>query len=134
MAEQKRRGRPKKQVEEPIVKNEEKKMVTMTESSDVEQQKYRDIQISEQMVQQRWASVFKEYADTGYSNIVSAWNQAWSQLNNPFVQNYRIKQANSKPRKVQQEELLPLADLSQNLWISVFHFLICVGETRSLNG
>ena len=29
MAEQKRRGRPKKQVEEPIVKNEEKKMVTM---------------------------------------------------------------------------------------------------------
>lgn len=101
MAEQKRRGRPKKQVEEPIVKNEEKKMVTMTESSDVEQQKYRDIQISEQMVQQRWASVFKEYADTGYSNIVSAWNQAWSQLNNPFVQNYRIKQANSKPRKVQ---------------------------------
>ena len=26
MAEQKRRGRPKKQVEEPIVKNEEKKM------------------------------------------------------------------------------------------------------------
>ena len=50
MAEQKRRGRPKKQIEEPIVKNEEKKMVTMTESSDVEQQKYRDIQISEQMV------------------------------------------------------------------------------------
>lgn len=50
MAEQKRRGRPKKQVEEPIVKNEEKKMVTMTESSDVEQQKYRDIQISERMV------------------------------------------------------------------------------------
>lgn len=74
MAEQKRRGRPKKQVEEPIVKNEEKKMVTMTESSDVEQQKYRDIKISEQMVQQRWASVFKEYADTGYSNIASAWN------------------------------------------------------------
>ena len=82
MAEQKRRGRPKKQVEEPAVKNEEKKMVTMTESSDIEQQKYRDVQISEKMVQQRWASAFKEYADTGYSNIVSAWNQAWS---TPFV-------------------------------------------------
>jgi len=36
MAEQKRRGRPKKQVEEPIVQNEEKKMVTMSEYSDVE--------------------------------------------------------------------------------------------------
>ena len=141
MAEQKRRGRPKKQVEEPIVKNEEKKMVTMTESSDVEQQKYRDIQISEQMVQQRWASVFKEYADTGYSNIVSAWNQAWSQLNNPFVQNYRIKQANSKPRKVQQEELqralanpenseLTLQSLSMYLYYTNYVYNILVKLNR----
>ena len=141
MAEQKRRGRPKKQVEEPIVKNEEKKMVTMTESSDVEQQKYRDIQISERMVQQRWASVFKEYADTGYSNIVSAWNQAWSQLNNPFVQNYRIKQANSKPRKVQQEELqqalanpenseLTLQSLSMYLYYTNYVYNILVKLNR----
>ena len=141
MAEQKRRGRPKKQVEEPIVKNEEKKMVTMTESSDVEQQKYRDIQISEQMVQQRWASVFKEYADTGYSNIASAWNQAWSQLNNPFVQNYRIKQANSKPRKVQQEELqralanpenseLTLQSLSMYLYYTNYVYNILVKLNR----
>lgn len=141
MAEQKRRGRPKKQVEEPIVKNEEKKMVTMTESSDVEQQKYRDIQISEQMVQQRWASVFKEYADTGYSNIVSAWNQAWSQLNNPFVQNYRIKQANSKPRKIQQEELqralanpenseLTLQSLSMYLYYTNYVYNILVKLNR----
>lgn len=141
MAEQKRRGRPKKQIEEPIVKNEEKKMVTMTDSSDVEQQKYRDIQISEQMVQQRWASVFKEYADTGYSNIVSAWNQAWSQLNNPFVQNYRIKQANSKPRKVQQEELqralanpenseLTLQSLSMYLYYTNYVYNILVKLNR----
>lgn len=141
MAEQKRRGRPKKQVEEPIVKNEEKKMVTMTESSDVEQQKYRDIKISEQMVQQRWASVFKEYADTGYSNIASAWNQAWSQLNNPFVQNYRIKQANSKPRKVQQEELqralanpenseLTLQSLSMYLYYTNYVYNILVKLNR----
>ena len=141
MAEQKRRGRPKKQVEEPIVKNEKKKMVTMTESSDVEQQKYRDIKISEQMVQQRWASVFKEYADTGYSNIASAWNQAWSQLNNPFVQNYRIKQANSKPRKVQQEELqralanpenseLTLQSLSMYLYYTNYVYNILVKLNR----
>lgn len=141
MAEQKRRGRPKKQVEEPIVKNEKKKMVTMTESSDLEQQKYRDIKISEQMVQQRWASVFKEYADTGYSNIASAWNQAWSQLNNPFVQNYRIKQANSKPRKVQQEELqralanpenseLTLQSLSMYLYYTNYVYNILVKLNR----
>ncbi len=141
MAEQKRRGRPKKQVEEPAVKNEEKKMVTMTESSDIEQQKYRDVQISEKMVQQRWASVFKEYADTGYSNIVSAWNQAWSQLNNPFVQNYRIKQANSKPRKVQQEELqralanpenseLTLQSLSMYLYYTNYVYNILVKLNR----
>ncbi len=141
MAEQKRRGRPKKQVEEPVVKNEEKKMVTMTESSDIEQQKYRDVQISEKMVQQRWASVFKEYADTGYSNIVSAWNQAWSQLNNPFVQNYRIKQANSKPRKVQQEELqralanpenseLTLQSLSMYLYYTNYVYNILVKLNR----
>lgn len=141
MAEQKRRGRPKKQVEEPIVKNEEKKMVTMTESSEIEQQKYRDTQISEQMVRQRWASVFKEYADTGYSNIASAWNQAWSQLNNPFVQNYRIKQANSKPRKVQQEELqqalanpenseLTLQSLSMYLYYTNYVYNILVKLNR----
>ena len=119
MAEQKRRGRPKKQVEEPIVQNEEKKMVTMSESSDVEKQKYHDTFVSEQMVQQRWASVFKQYADTGYSNIVSAWNQAWSQLNNPFVQNYRIKQANSKPRKIQQEELQQALSNPENSELSL---------------
>ena len=119
MAEQKRRGRPKKQVEEPIVQNEEKKMVTMSESSDVEKQKYHDTLVSEQMVQQRWASVFKQYADTGYSNIVSAWNQAWSQLNNPFVQNYRIKQANSKPRKIQQEELQQALSNPENSELSL---------------
>ena len=36
MAEQKSRGRPKKQIEEPTVKNEEKKMVNMSEDSKIE--------------------------------------------------------------------------------------------------
>lgn len=140
MAEQKRRGRPKKKVDEPSVVNEEKKMVTMAESS-VEEKKYEDIQVTNQMVQQRWASVFKEYADTGFSNIVSAWNSAWSQLNNPFVQNYRIKQSNSKPRKIQQEELqsalanpenseLTLQSLSMYLYYTNYVYNILVKLNR----
>ena len=141
MADQKSRGRPKKQIEESTVKNEEKKMVNMSEDSKIENQKYQNLQISEQMIQQRWASIFKNYADTGYSNIAAAWNQAWSQLNNPFVQNYRIKQANSKPIKVQQEELqralnnpenseLTLQSLSMYLYYTNYVYNILIKLNR----
>lgn len=56
-------------------------------------------------VTQRWNQVFGKYASQGFDNISSAWMQSWSMLNNPFLQNARIKQINSTPMKAQQEEL-----------------------------
>ena len=41
----------------------------------------------------------------GYDTLANSWTKAWSQLNNPFVQNYRIKQINQHARKVDKEEL-----------------------------
>lgn len=98
MAEEKKRGRPKKETDPSVVENESRKMIQMSEGSTQEK-------ITMDAVSNRWANIFGRYASTGFDNIASAWTQAWSQLNNPFLQNYRIKQVNAKPLKAQQEEL-----------------------------
>lgn len=56
-------------------------------------------------VQKRWATIFGKYASMGYDTISTALSKAWTQLSNPFVQNYRIKQINAPAKKTQQEEL-----------------------------
>lgn len=48
---------------------------------------------------------FGKYASTGFDNLAGAWAMSWSQLNNPFLQNQRIKQINAKAQKVQSEDL-----------------------------
>ena len=56
-------------------------------------------------LQQRWANIFGRYASMGFDTVSDAWTRAWSQLNNPFVQNFRVKQIVGTGRKLQQEEL-----------------------------
>ena len=40
-----------------------------------------------------------------FLSVAGAWAMSWSQLNNPFLQNQRIKQINAKAQKVQSEDL-----------------------------
>lgn len=73
-------------------------MITMTQDKPEED-------VSLKAIQQRWAIIFGKYASTGFDNLAGAWAMSWSQLNNPFLQNQRIKQINAKAQKVQSEEL-----------------------------
>ena len=52
-------------------------------------------------VQKRWATIYGKYASMGYDTISTALSKAWTQLSNPFVQNYRIKQINAPAKKTQ---------------------------------
>lgn len=79
-------------------------MVTMTTEQDIFVPPNQD-KVSLEAIQQRWANIFGKYASTRFDNLAGAWGMAWSQLNNPFVQNYRLKQANAKAQKVQSEDL-----------------------------
>ena len=73
-------------------------MITMTQDKPEED-------VSLKAIQQRWATIFGKYASTGFDNLAGAWAMSWSQLNNPFLQNQRIKQINAKAQKVQSEDL-----------------------------
>lgn len=97
MDEKKKRGRPKKK--EPdvsMVENEKSKAISM--SAEQVQEK-----ITLAQVQERWQRVFSAYANSDFKTIAANWNGAWSQLNNPFLQNARIKQINSPAKKLDQE-------------------------------
>lgn len=106
MAEEikKKRGRPSKKEEVKIDVNEKSKQITMTQNIQSQNQKSSEI-ISLEAVQQRWKSVFSKYSTLGFDSIANAWNSSYSALNNPFIQNSRIKQINSKAYKLTKEEL-----------------------------
>lgn len=65
----------------------------------------KEDKITLEAVQRRWQRIFGTYASVGFDNIASAWTQSWNNLNNPFLQNRRIKQTVAKPMKTQQEDL-----------------------------
>lgn len=110
MAEEKRgRGRPKKIVDEPVMElNEKTKQITMTQKDDVEFSRKSTANydmITLEAVQQRWKTIFSKYGSLGYDSITNAWNTSYSALNNPFIQNARLKQINGTARKVTKDEL-----------------------------
>ena len=113
MAEEikKKRGRPSKKEEVKIDVNEKSKQITMTQNTQSQNQKSSEI-ISLEAVQQRWKSVFSKYSTLGFDSIANAWNSSYSALNNPFIQNSRIKQINSKAYKLTKEELQQAMTLS----------------------
>lgn len=85
----------------------------------------------------RWANIFSKYADMGFNSLSNAWQKGWSQLNDPFLQNYRIKQILASSSKITAEELgdaladpenseLQLTQVSMGLYYKnfVYNFLI----------
>lgn len=145
--EKRKRGRPPK-IPQNNIENEEVKQITMSSKENKERQKeikgdeqinilnnYDSITL--QQVQQRWSNLFSKFADLGYESIVNAYNQGWSNLNNPFLQNFRIKQILARPDKMTQEDLqealihpenseLELNRVSMYLYYTnyMYHFLI----------
>lgn len=98
MDEKKKRGRPKKKESEvSSVENEQSKTINMSS------EQVREEKITLSQVQERWQRVFSAYANSDFKTIAANWNGAWSQLNNPFLQNARIKQINSPAKKLDQE-------------------------------
>ena len=127
MAEiKKKRGRPRKEKDEKMDLNEKNKQITMSEDknananaspitdtvSSMTINTYNAIptarnvdDVSLEAVQQRWRSIFSKYSTLGFDSIANAWNSSYSALNNPFIQNARIKQINSRAQKLSKEEL-----------------------------
>lgn len=118
----KRRGRPKKTPKSAgNVVNENEKQISMSASSanlvndfnsapnQLPQVISSTTNLAEKYtlegIQNRWANIFGRYASMGFDTVANAWTKAWSQLNNPFVQNFRVKQIVGRSRKLKQEEL-----------------------------
>ena len=104
----KKRGRPRKEKDEKMDLNEKNKQITMSENnksssttdtvSSMTINTYNAIptarnvdDVSLEAVQQRWRSIFSKYSTLGFDSIANAWNSSYSALNNPFIQNARIK-------------------------------------------
>lgn len=161
--EKKKRGRPVKQPEYRTVKNEDGKQISFEKNNKNYNWKnnknyysnrnnknnkgnknninsinnYANEQISLERVQNRWASIFGKYATLGSDALATAWAQGWGQLNNPFLQNYRIKQILAPSQKMDQDELseavnnpesneLELDRVSMNFYYKnyVYNFLV----------
>ncbi len=96
MDEEKRRGRPRKK--EAVLPNEEVDKIVMTEKSNNDK-------ITTEAIKTRWNSIFRNYSSLGFDTIYQKWGQNSSFLNNPFLQNQRVKQILSNGRKLTKEEL-----------------------------
>lgn len=124
MEEEKRgRGRPKKKAT-PVI-NEEQQQITMSSSDNASTSKAeisRDIKngvgivkdvperITLDAIQQRWRDVFKNYGSLGFDTLNRAWNDNVNFLNNPFLQNNRVKQINSPVKKLTKDEMQNAVD------------------------
>ena len=113
---EKKRGRPKKSTSIP---NEEREMITMSHDDEevnlAERQyemkngvgKVKSVpeQVTLDQIQSRWKSIFSRYANLGIESIMGSWGERVASTSNPFIQNQRIKQINSRPAKLDKKEL-----------------------------
>lgn len=142
-----KRGRPKKETPPPT-HNEDTRNITMSQKQldNIKKQAMNEgkKEFSETMenialaqVQNRWRSIFSSYGTLGIETIREAWSQGWGSLNNPWLQNYRIKQINAKAHKMDQDGLqnammspedneIQLSEMSWYLYYTnyVYHTLI----------
>ena len=119
MAEEKKRGRPKKK--ESVLPNEEIDKVTMTQDAITPSYELKENgvgtvrpvpeKITLDAIQSRWKAVFSKYSSLGFDTIYQTWGQNSAFLNNPFLQNQRVKQILSNGRKLTKDELrMAMAD------------------------
>lgn len=113
MAEDKKRGRPKKK--ESVLPNEETDKVTMTQDAIAPSYELKENgvgkvksvpeKITMDAIQARWKAVFSNYSALGFDTIYEAWGKNSGFLNNPFLQNQRVKQILSSGIKLPKDEL-----------------------------
>lgn len=113
MAEEKKRGRPKKK--ESVLPNEEIDKVTMAQDAITPSYELKESgvgqvtsvpeKITMDAIQSRWKTVFGKYSSLGFDTIYQSWGKNSGFLNNPFLQNQRVKQILSNGKKLTKEEL-----------------------------
>lgn len=99
--DKKPRGRPKK-----IEKDEGTEYDGVNEQSlsiKMSSQKV-DSPTTVQQIQNQWTNIFSKYSGSfSFNTIASAWNAGF--LNNPFIQNQRIKQISTQPINISKKDL-----------------------------
>ena len=113
MADEIKRGRPKKK--EATLPNEDKESIVMSENANASSSKLKDEgvgtvvsvpdRITSSDIQSRWHDIFKKYSSLGFDSIYENWGKQVGALNNPFLQNQRVKQILSNGQKLTKEEL-----------------------------
>lgn len=96
----KKAGRPKKK--EVVVTNEKLEKISMAKDGE---ENNNISNISVEKLTARWGQLFNKYSSTGYNDIFNEWNNGSFYLNNPFIQNKRIKQINSQGIRLTKDEL-----------------------------
>lgn len=108
MAEQtKKIGRPKTVKKEPLI-DEDAEVLMMTDDSDHSKTQTPDQIIHMDDLSAKYKEIFSKYTgaakNTGFH--VNTWNAAISELQNPFVQNTRLKRLVSLPAEYDKEDLI----------------------------
>lgn len=90
----KKRGRPKKMDKEPL--NENKPSIKMAENED------EKVTVSE--INNLWNNIFKNYSgNAGLDTLKGTISQGY--VENPFIQNSRLKALSSLPREIERKDL-----------------------------
>ena len=104
--QKKGKGRPKKEAG-PIA-NEEKQNITFIRK-EVGVGTVKDVpeNVTIDALQNRWKDVFRKYESLGYNSILDAYKNGTgaNMINNPFIQNSRVKRINTSPMKLNKEDL-----------------------------
>lgn len=99
------RGRPRKEPSNKGINNEDKKVISMSQDENI---------YTLDNLNARWKSIFSNNPNRTYTEVMGAYQSAWNQLNNPFIQNQRVKQINAQARKESKENLQKALEDPQN--------------------
>lgn len=96
------RGRPRKQPPNNIIQNEGRQTISMSNQGQVNLNPVQNLD----ELNNRWKEIFSTYANkVNFSEMIQAYNNSLNFLNNPFIQNQRIKQINAPARAASRDEL-----------------------------
>ena len=99
-----KRGRPAKK--EAPVENEGVEKVTMRKvAKQVGEVTNSTDMVTYDDVQRQWRQIFSKYSNVGLDTIMAQYGASLTELNNPYVQNYRVKKINSAPMKLTRQEM-----------------------------
>lgn len=119
ISEVQKRGRPKK--EAASLHNEKNPMTTMAQKPNAQSLESGVGVVHDAMqkitlddIQNRWKSVFSKYSSLGFDGIMQSWGQQSALLNNPYIQNARVKKINAHPSDFDSDQLDKMLEDPEN--------------------